>query len=281
MLIETKAIGESGLSIELSLVNATEGQVAAYLQAVSNDLPAYAETGLAPPLYFAAASVGLLLRELALPAGTVHSLQETEVLAPVAIGQELRLTASLDRPRVRAGLKFLTATCDFHASDGRRAVAAKSTIMLADDANSGEPRQRRQPTPPAGSDPKTSEREASGLPVVARTITQEQLAAYALASGDDNPLHLDAGFAATTQFGGIIAHGMLTLAFVDQMMAAALGRRWLEEGALRVRFKGAAYLGDRVESWGRAAKNGSFTVGVRNSVTSQELVSGTALLINS
>ena len=286
MLVETEAIGESGLSMKLGPVEATEGQVTAYLRAVSNDLPAYAETGLAPPLYFAAASVGRLLRELALPAGTVHSLQETEVLSPVAIGQELRLTASLDWPRVRAGLKFLTATCGFHTPGGQTAVAAKSTIMLVGEADSGEPKQGRQATPPAGSDPKASEQEASEqeaseLPVVARTITQEQLTAYALASGDDNPLHLDAGFAATTQFRGIIAHGMLTLAFVDQMLTAAFGRRWLEEGALRVRFKGAAYLGDRVESWGRASKNGSFAVGVRNSVTGQELVSGTASLINS
>ena len=48
------------------------------------------------------------------------------------------------------------------------------------------------------------------LPVVEKTIGTEQIARYARASGDHNPIHLDPEFAATSQFGGIVAHGMLT-----------------------------------------------------------------------
>ena len=92
------------------------------------------------------------------------------------------------------------------------------------------------------------------LPELTLEITQERLNAYCAASGDHNPLHWDAEFAATTQFGGVIAHGMLTLALVSRMMAAAYGRAWLESGGLRTRFKGAAYLGDRVVSRGRVTK---------------------------
>jgi 3-hydroxybutyryl-CoA dehydratase len=122
------------------------------------------------------------------------------------------------------------------------------------------------------------------LPSVVKTIGQEQLDQYSDASGDRNPLHLDAQFAQTTQFGGIIAHGMLTLAFVSEMMVAAYDRCWLESGSLRVRFKGAAYLGDRVETWGRVTKQeqqGSqqritCSVGARNRDNQQELISGTA-----
>ena len=101
-----------------------------------------------------------------------------------------------------------------------------------------------------------------------------------MASGDDNPLHLDPEFAAKTQFGGIIAHGMLTLAFVSEMMAAAHGRDWLESASLRVRFKGAAYIGDRLETRGNPAKeqgsSKTYSVGVWNSASGQELISGTA-----
>jgi 3-hydroxybutyryl-CoA dehydratase len=129
------------------------------------------------------------------------------------------------------------------------------------------------------------------LPVLVKTITQGQLQNYAQASADFNPLHLDATFAATTQFGGVIAHGMLTLAFISEMMAAAFGRAWLESGALQVRFNGAAYLGDQVETWGRVTKVEETmgespllaphrlvvcSVGVRNCQSGQELVSGTA-----
>ena len=122
------------------------------------------------------------------------------------------------------------------------------------------------------------------LPSVVKTIGQEQLNQYADASGDHNPLHLDARFAQTTQFGGIIAHGMLTLAFISEMMVAAYGNCWLESGSLRVRFKGAACLGDRVETWGQVTKQeqqGSqqritCSVGARNQGNQQELISGTA-----
>ena len=124
----------------------------------------------------------------------------------------------------------------------------------------------------------------TSLPALELDITQEDLNAYCAASGDHNPLHWDAEFAATTQFGGIIAHGMLTLALIARMMAAAYGRAWLETGSLRTRFKGAAYVGDRVESRGRVTKEEekadcrlvTCAVAVVNSDTGEELVTGTA-----
>ena len=124
----------------------------------------------------------------------------------------------------------------------------------------------------------------NALPSVVKTITQEQLNEYAQASGDFNPLHQDAEFAAATQFGGVIAHGMLTLAFISEMMLAAFGRAWLESGALKVRFKGAAYVGDQVETWGRVTKEERHplyrllvcSVGVCRRQNGEEIISGTA-----
>ena len=46
----------------------------------------------------------------------------------------------------------------------------------------------------------------------ARTITEADVATFAGLSGDFNPLHTDAEFAKTTQFGERIVHGMLTVA---------------------------------------------------------------------
>ena len=60
------------------------------------------------------------------------------------------------------------------------------------------------------------------LAPLVKIITQPQLDLYCQASGDHNPLHWDAEFAAGTRFGGVIAHGMLTLAFISEMMAACL-----------------------------------------------------------
>ena len=123
------------------------------------------------------------------------------------------------------------------------------------------------------------------MPVVEKVIAQEQLTLYSHASGDHNPLHLDPEFAASSQFGGVIAHGMLTLAFISEMLTLAFGRDWLEGGSLKVKFKGAAYLGDRVRTWGDVVKVESgpdglalkCSVGLSNS-RGEELITGTASL---
>jgi acyl dehydratase len=58
------------------------------------------------------------------------------------------------------------------------------------------------------------------LPPLAKdAITRVQLALYAGASGDHNPIHLDDERARAGGLPGTIAHGMLTMAFLGQMVA--------------------------------------------------------------
>lgn len=79
------------------------------------------------------------------------------------------------------------------------------------------------------------------VPVITRLIDQARVNAYADAARDHNPIHLDPEFAATTQFGQPIAHGMLVLALVSEAMAAAFGeQRWAETGALKIRWRAPA-----------------------------------------
>ena len=122
------------------------------------------------------------------------------------------------------------------------------------------------------------------LPRVTRTITSDGINAYRVASGDNNPIHYDDEFAAATQFGGVIAHGMLTLALVAEMMAAAYGGHWLQSGSLKVRFRGAAYPGDRLETVGSVTdatitQDGTTVkcgVAVVNADTRAQIITGSA-----
>ena len=75
-------------------------------------------------------------------------------------------------------------------------------------------------------------------------ITQENINLYAEASGDFNPIHIDESFAAKTPLGGTIAHGMLSLAYVSEMMTSVFGQNWLSGGRLRAKFKEPARPGD-------------------------------------
>jgi 3-hydroxybutyryl-CoA dehydratase len=53
-------------------------------------------------------------------------------------------------------------------------------------------------------------------------VTKEKVAAFAEISGDHNPIHLDEAYAATTPFGGCIAHGVFTASFVSAVIATRL-----------------------------------------------------------
>ncbi len=88
------------------------------------------------------------------------------------------------------------------------------------------------------------------LPKVEKLVTQNQIEKYAHASGDFNPVHLNQDFAASTPFGKTIAHGMLILAFLSEMMTQAFKEDWLNSGRLKVRFKAPVYPDDRVTTYG-------------------------------
>ena len=88
--------------------------------------------------------------------------------------------------------------------------------------------------------------EGMNLPESKKIITQANINLYAEASQDFNPIHIDEDFAKKTPLGGTIAHGMLILAYISQMMSSAFGRSWLAGGKLNVRFKTPARPGDTI-----------------------------------
>lgn len=57
---------------------------------------------------------------------------------------------------------------------------------------------------------------------ITRTVTQNDINDFARVSGDNNPVHLSAEFARSTQFGGIIAHGMLAVSYISTALGTEL-----------------------------------------------------------
>jgi len=82
------------------------------------------------------------------------------------------------------------------------------------------------------------------------TIREEDVKAFAVLTGDTNPIHLDAGYAAAHVFGQRVAHGLLGLSI-------AVGLAWkatFVEGTLlalreidRWKFSAPIYLNDSVQ----------------------------------
>lgn len=76
-------------------------------------------------------------------------------------------------------------------------------------------------------------------------VTREQINAYADASGDHNPIHLDDEVARSVGLPGVIAHGMLGMAQLANAVVAFAGdHRRLRR--LRCRFAGMVLPGDTV-----------------------------------
>lgn len=79
-----------------------------------------------------------------------------------------------------------------------------------------------------------------------KTVEESDVRLFAAVSGDVNPVHLDADFAAGTRFGEQIAHGMLTGAYISAAIAIELpgpGTIYLGQS---LKFRLPVTLGDTV-----------------------------------
>lgn len=92
------------------------------------------------------------------------------------------------------------------------------------------------------------------LPEIKKLITQEHINQYAETSGDFNPIHLDVEFGKKMGLGGTIAHGMLVLAYISELMTLSFGQDWIQNGKISVRFKAAAHPGDMITVIGKITR---------------------------
>jgi acyl dehydratase len=82
---------------------------------------------------------------------------------------------------------------------------------------------------------------------LSRTVSAEDVEAFARLTGDANPVHLDEAYAATTRFHRRIAHGMLAASYVS----ALLGTQFPGPGTIymsqSLKFTRPVFLGDTLE----------------------------------
>jgi acyl dehydratase len=83
-------------------------------------------------------------------------------------------------------------------------------------------------------------------------ITKLQLVRYAGASGDFNPLHTDDEAGREAGFQGVVAHGMLMMAFIAEAVTTWVPRQSFRR--IKVRFKGVTRPGDVVTVIGRVSE---------------------------
>ena len=79
-----------------------------------------------------------------------------------------------------------------------------------------------------------------------KTITDEDIRAFAELTGDHNPVHVDDEYAAGTRFGRRIAHGMIAASLVSATLANELPGRGSVYLSQTLRFVAPVFPGDTV-----------------------------------
>lgn len=93
--------------------------------------------------------------------------------------------------------------------------------------------------------PATTDTPPATLALDAGPVNAVDLALFAAASGDHNPLHLDAEVARAMGFDSPVVHGMLTMAHAGRLFTQHFGPGSVLR--LQTRFTGSAFKGDTLQ----------------------------------
>jgi 3-hydroxybutyryl-CoA dehydratase len=118
---------------------------------------------------------------------------------------------------------------------------------------------------------------------VSKTITEQDIDAFAELSGDINPVHLDEEFAAKSIFKKRIAHGFLT----GSLFSTVLGTKLPGPGCIylsqSLKFRAPVYIGDEVVATckvtGVDTEKGRVTLACDCSVNGKTVLEGEAILM--
>ena len=97
-------------------------------------------------------------------------------------------------------------------------------------------------------------------PAVKR-MTLEQMSRPLMAGG--NPIHYDPAFAEKAGLPAPIATGVMSSAFLSEMLTNAFGVEWIRGGSMDVKFIRPIYAGDTVTARGRITGKSETSTGVR------------------
>ncbi|HUQ33461.1 MAG TPA: MaoC family dehydratase [Pyrinomonadaceae bacterium] len=83
---------------------------------------------------------------------------------------------------------------------------------------------------------------------LSRTVTDDDVRAFADLTGDHNPVHLDEDYASSTRFGRRVAHGMLTASLISSVLANKLPGEGTVYLSQTLKFVAPVYLDDTVRA---------------------------------
>lgn len=199
----------------------------------------------APPGYAAALLFAIAPRFLADPdvapfaRSVIHTEQRFEWTRPIAIGEQ-EVSASVAGVRSRGDLVMVEFEAEVSAG-GEPVIRSKSTFLMSpgeatrSSIDEGEPDvdEKGHDDIPA---PVPLPAPGDELPPLHKSVSRSGLVRYAAATGDWNPIHWDHARALDAGLPGVVAHGLLVMAWAAQAVGRA-SNRIDPLASLAVRFK--------------------------------------------
>jgi acyl dehydratase len=217
-------------------VNVTAEAIEKYARACNDSNPAFFRTGhaggiIAPPMFGVNVIWEALMAavtDAALHANLlrlVHSEQDMEFLSPIQPGDTITSCAKILSIGAKATGETMTVAVESARGDGT--LVMRTLFSVFSRGGGSRAPAAREPEPARG----------EPLFAVAQTVDQDQTYRYADASGDRNPIHVDANIARMAGLPGIIVHGLCTMAFTSKVVIDKLcGGDATRVKRLRVRF---------------------------------------------
>jgi len=191
-------------------------RIRVYAAATNDPVTAHVKGQLAPPVFTVvpvwdamAGAVGAVTPAEAFPF-LVHGEQDIRFHRPIEPGMVLRAKAAPVGLHVKGSGTTLVTRIETRAGGGEL-VNEHYSVTFFRGMNEGESTGDAAPEHRFPEDVRAAEPVA----VATQNVDDDQTFRYAEASGDHNPIHLDAAFATSVGLPGIIVHGLCTMAFTS------------------------------------------------------------------
>ena len=140
--------------------------------------------------------------------GSVHLINEISSRRALRVGDELSIRSHAENLREHPSGLLVDVVTEIRTGDDDEPAWLQRSSMLSKRRTSLTPA-KDAPRPPRPEPPTASE---IGDTTVVKSVTESQIAEYASASGDRNPIHVSRLGAKAFGFPNVIAHGMWTAA---------------------------------------------------------------------
>ena len=250
-----------GKSYSPVTTDVTREAIEKYARAYNDDNPAFFDPKrpggiVAPPLFGVVVTWLSLLQAISDPElqadllRLLHGEQDMEFFNPIRPGDKIVSSAKILSIETKPTGE--TVTIELEASDQNREPKLRALfIAFIRGGGSGKGAASDQTAPDVERGP--------AMLAVSQQVDADQTVRYAEASGDHNPIHVDANVARMAGLRGIIVHGLCTMAFTSKVMIDNLcGGDPTRLKRLRVRFVRPVFPGQTITTkvWREGDKNG-------------------------